>query len=78
MIPQNPYRLKIKDLEQVKTRLLEIVDSPEVETKDRVAAAKQISLIYDQIMKYAAPDVSPKAAEPENAVDPLRGLAIVG
>lgn len=76
MIHENPYKLSSEDLERVKTELLEIVEDPGAEAKDRIAAAKQLSFIYDQVMKYAPTQEEQEAVK--DGIEYLKGLTLVG
>lgn len=79
-IPKNQYKLTEADLEQVKDALVRIATSEEMDPKDRVAAAKEIRGMVDQIQKYRHPEEtkSRPVEKEETRQDIFKGMKVVG
>jgi hypothetical protein len=83
-LPENPYGLKSGDLARVRTNLIALTADKSIDPKDRVAAAKVVTQLVDQIWKWnntgqpiEGNETTQEAAEEVNA-DPLAGLKVVG
>lgn len=83
-LPENPYGLKSADLTKVRTNLIALTSDKNIEPKDRVAAAKVVTQLVDQIWKWNNTGQPIEGAEQSQEVieetntDPLAGLKVVG
>lgn len=75
MLHKNPYNLTSEDLESVKSELMGMVQSREIEPKDRISAAKELTRLVDQIYKYRPAEEPPQ--DETGGIELLKGLKIV-
>lgn len=80
-LPENVYNLTPEQLAKLPPKLISMVSNASIEAKDRVAAAKVLVSIVDQIFKInkaTAPVTADEVESPPDASCPLEKLRIVG